>query len=349
MSKTILCADDSATMQTVAEITFRATDYQYVGARSADEALSKARANKPALILADVVMPGKDGYDLCQAVKSDPALADVPVVMMCGKSQVYDQAKGEKVGADGHLTKPWDSQVMIDKVGELLAKVASEGVASIGGAAAAVPTPIAARPAPTPPAPAPVTAPPRPAPIPAPNPAAARSATIMGMPTIQMPPKLGVATPATPLGTKPASATPATPTLKPPTPPPVAKPPTPAPAPVAARAPVSTPPRGTPAVASSASPEGLSRAPLVKGAPKKRPPVPQRPAATLAARVASKLPSAAEQIALETGLDPKGPEIAALVKVTHEVIERIVWEVVPEIAEAMIRENFEDLTRKARS
>jgi len=343
MSNTILCADDSATMQTVAEITFRATDWEYVGAKSADEALTKAKANKPALILADTVMPGKDGYALCRAIKSDPALADVPVVMLCGKSQVYDQSKGSEVGADGHLTKPWDSQVMIDKVAELLAKVASEGVASASGAAAAAPAA-----APTP------AAPPKPA---APPPAAvanaaARSATIMGMPTIQMPPKgLGVASaasPATSLGTKSASAKPApAPAPKPaPAPAPAAKAPAPAPRPAAA----ATPARGTPTLNKDPlpkPPDGLSRPPMVKGAPKKRPPIPQRPAATLAARVANKLPTAAEQIALETGLDPKGPEIAALVKVAHEVIERVVWEVVPELAEAMIRENLEDLTRKA--
>ena len=340
MSKTILCADDSATMQTVAEITFRATEYEYVGARSADEALSKARANKPALILVDAVMPGKDGYELCKAVKSDPSLNDVPVVMLCGKSQVYDQSKGGDAGADGHLTKPWDSQVMIDKVGEILARTASEGAKA---------SMVAATPAPPTPAP-----PPRPAKPDMAAANAARSATIMGMPSIQMPPKdMGGASPATSLGTKQASIKPAftPPTPAPPTPamprPAMPKPAPPKPA-MALPTPAPPKPAMAPPTPAPATPkgDGASRAPMVKGSPKKRPPVPQRPAATLAARVATKLPSAAEQIALETGLDPKGPEIAALIKVTHEVIERVVWEVVPELAEAMIRENWEDLTRK---
>ena len=98
MGKTILCADDSVTMQLVAKITFKASDYGYVGARSADEALTKARADKPALILADAVMPGKTGYDLCKEVKSDQALAGVPVVLLCGNSQAFDDAKGQQVG-----------------------------------------------------------------------------------------------------------------------------------------------------------------------------------------------------------------------------------------------------------
>src|SRR6187397_44832 len=148
MSKTILCADDSATMQKVAEITFGGSDYKYVGARSADEALKVGRAERPALILADAIMPGKTGYDLCKAIKSDPDLAGTPVLLMCGNSQAYDNARGEQCGADGHVVKPWDTQVLLDKVVETLGRVASEGVARLGaGAVAAAAAAPAARPA----------------------------------------------------------------------------------------------------------------------------------------------------------------------------------------------------------
>src|SRR5215510_12166006 len=149
MSKIILCADDSVTMQKVAEITFRGSDYTYVGARSADEAIDKARAEKPALVLADAVMGAKSGYDLCQALKSDGALGDVPVVILCGNSAPYDAARGTAVGADATVTKPWDTQVMLDKVTEILAKAATHGVAKAAGAGAAAvaPPPPVARPA----------------------------------------------------------------------------------------------------------------------------------------------------------------------------------------------------------
>ncbi len=151
MAKVILCADDSVTMQTVAEITFRGTDYAYVGARTSDEALDRARSQRPALVLADAVMPGKTGYDLCAAIKADPAMADVPVVILCGNSAPYDAARGAQVGADGTLTKPWDTQVMLDKVGEILDKIAQTGVARAGApGATAAPAHVAARPAPTP-------------------------------------------------------------------------------------------------------------------------------------------------------------------------------------------------------
>ena len=135
MSKTILCADDSATMQKVAEITFGGSDYKYVGAKSADEALRVAKSERPALILADAIMPGKTGYDLCKAIKSDPDLASIPVLLMCGNSQAYDNARGEQCGADGHVVKPWDTQVMLDKLGETLSRIATDGVARLGAGA----------------------------------------------------------------------------------------------------------------------------------------------------------------------------------------------------------------------
>ena len=163
MSKIILCADDSVTMQTVAEITLRASAYTYVGARSADEALSKARERKPALVLADAVMPGKSGYDLCQAMKGEATFADVPVLVVCGNSQTYDPARGAAVGADGHITKPWDTQVLLDKIAELLDRAAVTGAARPGGSGpmAAV-TPPPTQPMPT--QPIPIAPPPEAAP-----------------------------------------------------------------------------------------------------------------------------------------------------------------------------------------
>ena len=107
MSKIVLCVDDSATMQQVADITFRGTEFTYVGARSFDEGLDKAKSQKPTLVLADSHMPGKDksGYDLCLALKSDAATANIPVVILVGNAAPYDTARGAQVGADGNLPK----------------------------------------------------------------------------------------------------------------------------------------------------------------------------------------------------------------------------------------------------
>src|SRR5688500_12845713 len=100
-------------MQQVADITFRGTDYKYVGARTYDEGLDKAKKEKPAIILVDATLPNKSGYDLCLALKSDGATANAPVVLLVGNSAPYDAAKGTQVGADANLPKPWDTQTML--------------------------------------------------------------------------------------------------------------------------------------------------------------------------------------------------------------------------------------------
>jgi CheY-like chemotaxis protein len=355
MSKIILCADDSATIQKVAEITFRGTDYTYVGARSVDEALDKARGQKPALVLADAVMSGKGGYDLCQALKADGALGDIPVVILCGNSAPYDAARGTAVGADATVTKPWDTQVMLDKVSEVLEKAASHGVAkAAGGAAAAAAAPaktvVGQAAPPMPPAMTPQPMSPALAAAAAAKAAAQmppRSATIMGMPTIKMPPGPGMTAQPVPLsGAAPAPIpVPATFTPKPPTmPPPVAAAPAPAPKPIPAPAPAPAPaPRAanpTPApyaahAAAAAPAASLGRPPMVAGVPTKRSALVERTLAKMAARLAE-----------ASGLEPGSPELLALLKLSTEVVERIVWEVVPELAETIIRENLVELAAK---
>ena len=321
-------------MQQVADITFRGTEFQYVGARNVDEALTKAKASKPAVVLADAAMPGKTGYDLCLALKSDGATADVPVVIMVGNGAPYDAARGTQVGADANLPKPWDTQTMLEKVQEVVGKAAS-GVAKPGaGAAAAAPAAAAKAP--------PATAP---SALAAAAAAAAgnmppRSATIMGMPTIKMP--AGVA-----------------PTIGSATPPPAAKTTAMAVPPVAPAAQMTTPGAGSapalrppaapaPSVSASAAPApaasngpgigGMNRSPMVSGNPTKRSALVDRTLAKMAARLAE-----------ATGLEAGSPELLALLKLSAEVVERIVWEVVPELAEAIIKENLQELAASRRS
>jgi DNA-binding response OmpR family regulator len=131
VSKIVLCVDDSATMQQVADITFRGTEFTYVGARNYDEGLQKAKGQKPAIVIADSAMSGKSGYDLCLALKTDAAMAGVPVAILVGNSAPYDTAKGAEVGVDANLPKPWDTQTMLEKITEIVAKAAS-GVAKPG-------------------------------------------------------------------------------------------------------------------------------------------------------------------------------------------------------------------------
>jgi CheY-like chemotaxis protein len=333
VSKIVLCVDDSATMQQVADITFRGTEFTYVGARSYDEGLEKARSQKPTIILADSHMPGngKSGYDLCLALKSDASLSNIPVVILVGNAAPYDNARGLQAGADASLPKPWDTQTMLEKVTEIVGKAAS-GVARPGQVAAAG-APAAAGGAA---AAAPVAAPAgagKSAPAPAAAAASAamppRSATIMGMPTIKMPagnagpvtPPTPPAPPAPPAPTKTSvmAVPPISPTSGPGTSPSIRSP---------------APPPPASAVVASAS-AAISRAPMVSGTPTKRSLLVERTLAKMAARLAE-----------AAGLEPGSPELAALLKLSTEVVERIVWEVVPDLAEQIIRENLHDLTAR---
>ncbi|MBI4510716.1 MAG: response regulator [Deltaproteobacteria bacterium] len=427
MPKHLLCADDSATMQKVVAITFGQTEYAVTAVRSVDEALALAKQNRPDLVLADAVLmppgqatpgqPAKTGYDLCHALKSDPALRNVPVVIMCGNSQPYDEARGKTVGADGHVIKPWDTQALLDKVNELTQRVATQGVAlphsapaaqarpaaapahmapahrptagmpasplvspaavahpaqmggqapagaasggglpkppaglprpplirgvqpgagsvarpaALGGAAAGgVPSP-SGRPGTMSPGtvnPAgfasPGAQPMRPvqpghastAPQQAARPAATaahRSATIMGLPAVQMPP--GGAAPTVPMRPQ-APGSPITPVA------PTARP-------VAAPSPAAPAGPARPGTLNPTAADAVARL-----------------AAQAAGPVAAAVVPAMQAAIAPRGGDPRGVEYEAIAKLSREIIEKIAWEVVPELAETIIRQNLDKLSK----
>jgi CheY-like chemotaxis protein len=321
VSKIVLCVDDSATMQQVADITFRGTEFTYVGARGYDEGLDKARSHRPVIVLADSHMPGKSGYDLCLALKSDALTSNIPVVILVGNAAPFDNNRGTQVGADGSLQKPWDTQTMLEKVTEFVGRAAS-GVTRPGQAAvAAVAAPAGAAAVAT----QAVASKSQPAAAAASAAMPPRSATIMGMPTIKMP--AGGAPPPAPAPAAPTKTTvmavpPISPTgnsgpgtsqsIRSPAPPPPAQ------------------------AATAMAPSGvINRAPMVSGMPTRRSQLVERTLAKMAARLAE-----------ASGLEPGSPELLALLKLSTEVIERIVWEVVPDLAEHIIRENLHDLTAR---
>jgi CheY-like chemotaxis protein len=124
MSKRILIADDSVTIQRAFAMTFAAEDVTLLAARSLDEGLSLARQSRPDLIIADVSMPGgRTGYELCQAVKSDPGLARVPVYLIGSSHTPVNPVRARECGADGEFGKPFDTTTMINLVWEALARV----------------------------------------------------------------------------------------------------------------------------------------------------------------------------------------------------------------------------------
>ncbi|BCR04401.1 hypothetical protein DESUT3_14700 [Desulfuromonas versatilis] len=139
MSKKLLLADDSITIQKVIGITFVNEDYELTVVDNGTAALEKASEVHPDLILADVFMPGKNGYELCSAIKQDPALGRTPVLLLAGTFEPFDEEKAAAAGADGWIAKPFESQALIDRVEQLLAKAAEQPAVPTAPTPAAVP------------------------------------------------------------------------------------------------------------------------------------------------------------------------------------------------------------------
>jgi CheY-like chemotaxis protein len=125
MAKKILLADDSLTIQKVVELTFSDGDYELVCVSNGARALEKVREARPDLVLADVVMPEKNGYEVCEAIKGDPATSRLPVILLTGTFEPFDRARAERIGADAIVSKPFDSQQLLRQVEALLSKSGS--------------------------------------------------------------------------------------------------------------------------------------------------------------------------------------------------------------------------------
>ncbi len=119
MRRTILLADDSVTIRKIVELTFGDTDIRVESVGSGREALERLRDLRPDLVLADVVMPGPSGYDVCRAVKASDR--PVPVLLLAGTFEPFDPEQARSCGSDGHVTKPFDSRLLVERVEGLLA------------------------------------------------------------------------------------------------------------------------------------------------------------------------------------------------------------------------------------
>ncbi|HLL74736.1 MAG TPA: response regulator [Pyrinomonadaceae bacterium] len=118
---TLLLADDSLTVQKVVSLTFADEGMQVLTASGGEEALAALGETVPDVLLADVHMPAPNGYELCARVKRDPRTSHVPVLLLVGTFEPFDEAEARRVGADGVLTKPFQSiRDLVNKVGGLI-------------------------------------------------------------------------------------------------------------------------------------------------------------------------------------------------------------------------------------
>jgi len=117
----ILLADDSVTVQKIITLTFSDEGVDVETVNDGDEAINKLQYMRPALVMADVSIPGKDGYEICEYVKSHPELSHIPVVLLVPAFEPFDAERAREIGADHHLTKPFQSiRTLISTIKDLI-------------------------------------------------------------------------------------------------------------------------------------------------------------------------------------------------------------------------------------
>ncbi|MGB9080815.1 MAG: response regulator [Desulfuromonadaceae bacterium] len=120
MSIKVLVADDSITIQKVIGIIFGSDEYSLTVVDNGKAAVDKAREIDPDILLIDALMPGMTGYEVAEMVRSTPSLAAKPILILTGSFEPFDEEKAKRCGADDFIAKPFESQQIISKVKELL-------------------------------------------------------------------------------------------------------------------------------------------------------------------------------------------------------------------------------------
>lgn len=120
---TVMIVDDSAMIREMVCEHLKKYGMAVVEAFDGEDAIEKIKANIPDLVVTDVVMPRKNGYELCRWLKNEPKTKSVPVIMCTTKSEEFDRYWGMKQGADAYVTKPYNPNELLTTVKQLLGKV----------------------------------------------------------------------------------------------------------------------------------------------------------------------------------------------------------------------------------
>ncbi|MFV8835267.1 response regulator [Aquisalimonas sp.] len=120
MPKRILIVDDEPNIVLSLEFLMKKNGYDVETATDGEQALTAVDRQRPDLVLLDVMMPRKDGYQVCQTLRENADYANMRIVMLTAKGRDVEREKGLSLGADDYITKPFSTQDVVDKVGELL-------------------------------------------------------------------------------------------------------------------------------------------------------------------------------------------------------------------------------------
>jgi DNA-binding response OmpR family regulator len=120
MTHRVLIADDEPNIVVSLEYLMKRAGYEVLVARDGQEAIDTIRRERPRLVLLDVMMPKKSGFEVCQELRADEALRDTLVLMLSAKGRDTDVDKGLGVGADAYMTKPFSTKDLAAKVAQML-------------------------------------------------------------------------------------------------------------------------------------------------------------------------------------------------------------------------------------
>jgi len=120
--KKILVIDDETDLAEMLVLRLEANGYQVISALDGQEGLDKARTEKPDLIILDLMLPKIDGYKVCRMLKFDERYRHIPIILFTARAQELDIKLGKEVGADAYIIKPFEPDILLSKVAELLKK-----------------------------------------------------------------------------------------------------------------------------------------------------------------------------------------------------------------------------------
>lgn len=120
MTKKVLIVDDEPNIVISVEFLMRREGFEVLVARDGEEGLARIQAARPDLVVLDVMMPKLDGFEVCKAVRADPTLAGVRILMLTAKGRAAEISKGLALGADAYIPKPFATRELVAKVKELL-------------------------------------------------------------------------------------------------------------------------------------------------------------------------------------------------------------------------------------
>jgi DNA-binding response OmpR family regulator len=126
MASKILIVDDEPNIVLSLEFLMKKAGYEVRTAADGEAALEAITAACPDLVLLDVMMPRKNGYEVCQAIRENPAWKDTRVIMLTAKGRDVEREKGLALGADDYITKPFSTQEVVERVQEMLAAIPSK-------------------------------------------------------------------------------------------------------------------------------------------------------------------------------------------------------------------------------